>query len=424
MDGELFTGKIRVNPRRRHEAYVSVEGFPPTADVKLEGFRAQNRVIEGDVVVIRLDDVSAWPGLDDRGGGASGERNRRRRRGGASGGGGGGGGGGGASPPPDSPSTAVEDEDGWDDAEDDGAGDDDVDDGVDDGVDDDVVQSEDEDDDVAEASKFAMKARERERAEDAIRRALRAASMDAPPPRRPPSLETLADAAARGGPGGTPLRPTGRVVAVLEKSPKRDVVIGYVDVVDVEGGGGGKTSPKFAGNVPMLRLHPVDARLPFMSVEMSPKLLPPEIASQARERGLGKLKNALVSAKITRWSAGAVYPHAALIEILGEANALETVTAALIAEHAILGPDDFSADAIACLPEVPDRSERRAMGGAERGASDAEGFHEGPRGVHRPADRARFRRRAPRDDARRRRPRRRRAHRGRVALRDAEQRAG
>ena len=72
MDGELFTGKIRVNPRRRHEAYVSVEGFPPTADVKLEGFRAQNRVIEGDVVVIRLDDVSAWPGLDDRGGGASG----------------------------------------------------------------------------------------------------------------------------------------------------------------------------------------------------------------------------------------------------------------------------------------------------------------------------------------------------------------
>ena len=357
MDGELFTGKIRVNPRRRHEAYVSVEGFPPTADVKLEGFRAQNRVIEGDVVVIRLDDVSAWPGLDDRGGGASGERNRRRRRGGASGGGDGGG----ASPPPDSPSTAVEDEDedededGWDDAEDDGAGDDDVDDGVDDGVDDDVVQSEDEDDDVAEASKFTY------RQDYGVRAAcekLRAASMDAPPPRRPPALETLADAAASGGPGGTPLRPTGRVVAVLEKSPKRDVVIGYVDVVDVEGGGGGgkTSSPKFAGNVPMLRLHPVDARLPFMSVEMSPKLLPPEIASQARERGLGKLKNALVSAKITRWSAGMVYPHAALIEILGEANALETVTAALIAEHAILGPDDFSADAIACLPEVPERA--------------------------------------------------------------------
>jgi hypothetical protein len=34
--GELHAGKIRVNPHRRAEAYVSLEGLPH--DIKLDGF--------------------------------------------------------------------------------------------------------------------------------------------------------------------------------------------------------------------------------------------------------------------------------------------------------------------------------------------------------------------------------------------------
>ena len=64
--GELHVGKIRVNPHRRWEAYVSLEGVPH--DVKLDGFPAQNRTIEGDLVVIAVDPIASWPLLDDKNG--------------------------------------------------------------------------------------------------------------------------------------------------------------------------------------------------------------------------------------------------------------------------------------------------------------------------------------------------------------------
>ena len=46
----LHEGKIRVNPHRRQEAYVSLEGVPH--DVKIDGYAAQNRVIDGDTVAL------------------------------------------------------------------------------------------------------------------------------------------------------------------------------------------------------------------------------------------------------------------------------------------------------------------------------------------------------------------------------------
>ena len=100
------SGRSR-QPHRRWEAYVSLEGVPH--DVKLDGFPAQNRTIEGDVVVIAVDPIASWPILDDK----NGTPRRRSDRPGAARapsadaddagwtparGGGGGGGGGGDSP--------------------------------------------------------------------------------------------------------------------------------------------------------------------------------------------------------------------------------------------------------------------------------------------------------------------------------------
>ena len=64
--------------------------------------------------------------------------------------------------------------------------------------------------------------------------------VDAAGPVKPPSIATLAVAARRGGVNGTPLRPTGRVVAVSRTSPRRETVVGYVGFAEEEFGGGGK----------------------------------------------------------------------------------------------------------------------------------------------------------------------------------------
>ena len=76
--GHLHEGKIKVNPHRRQEAYVSLEGVPH--DVKIDGYDAQNRVIDGDTVVFAIDPMNDWPALEDK-------TPRRKRRGGGGGGG-------------------------------------------------------------------------------------------------------------------------------------------------------------------------------------------------------------------------------------------------------------------------------------------------------------------------------------------------
>ena len=60
----LHEGKIRVNPHRRQEAYVSLEGVPH--DVKIDGYAAQNRVIDGDTVVFAIDPIEDWPALEEK----------------------------------------------------------------------------------------------------------------------------------------------------------------------------------------------------------------------------------------------------------------------------------------------------------------------------------------------------------------------
>jgi hypothetical protein len=52
-DKHYFKGVIRINPKFRHRAYVSVEGFPN--DVLIEGDDNINRAMDGDEVVISLE---------------------------------------------------------------------------------------------------------------------------------------------------------------------------------------------------------------------------------------------------------------------------------------------------------------------------------------------------------------------------------
>ncbi|KAL2624039.1 hypothetical protein R1flu_008284 [Riccia fluitans] len=59
--GRAFRGVLRVNPHCRTEAYVTLEGVP--MDILIDGLSAQNRAMEGDVVVVQLNSFSVWPRL-------------------------------------------------------------------------------------------------------------------------------------------------------------------------------------------------------------------------------------------------------------------------------------------------------------------------------------------------------------------------
>ncbi|KAL1820502.1 hypothetical protein ACET3Z_015371 [Daucus carota] len=56
--GDVFRALFRVNAHNRLEAYCKIEGVP--IDILISGSDAQNRAVEGDIVVIEIDPLSLW----------------------------------------------------------------------------------------------------------------------------------------------------------------------------------------------------------------------------------------------------------------------------------------------------------------------------------------------------------------------------
>lgn len=60
----MYKGSIRINPRRRVHAYVTVDGI--STDIFIDGLPARNRAYEGDIVVCTYiisgmhDEVCRW----------------------------------------------------------------------------------------------------------------------------------------------------------------------------------------------------------------------------------------------------------------------------------------------------------------------------------------------------------------------------
>lgn len=73
-EGRIFVGCLRINGKRRNDAYVSVAGIP--IDVYFDGDRARNRGLEGDVVAIQLRPQGEWQGKNSAGKGCRGTATR------------------------------------------------------------------------------------------------------------------------------------------------------------------------------------------------------------------------------------------------------------------------------------------------------------------------------------------------------------
>jgi len=58
QDYKYFQGTIRINAKNRFDAYVTVPGI--SKDIYIDGVKARNRSLEGDVVVIEIFPKSQW----------------------------------------------------------------------------------------------------------------------------------------------------------------------------------------------------------------------------------------------------------------------------------------------------------------------------------------------------------------------------
>ncbi|PON59824.1 Nucleic acid-binding, OB-fold containing protein [Parasponia andersonii] len=151
-------------------------------------------------------------------------------------------------------------------------------------------------------------------------------------------------------------RPTGKVLAVIERSPRRDAVVGFLNVkqwisyqeICRKDAKKSKSALAFADHE-YIQLTPTDPRFPKMMVlvQCLPKCL-----KERLENGDVTLEMELVAARIDNWGEDSLVPQACVSHTFGRAGELEPQLTAILFENAICS-SEFSPKSLACLPHLP-----------------------------------------------------------------------
>ncbi|KAA8538508.1 hypothetical protein F0562_028121 [Nyssa sinensis] len=151
-------------------------------------------------------------------------------------------------------------------------------------------------------------------------------------------------------------RPTGRVVAIIERSPRRDAVVGFLSAkpwgTNREGhkkDSKKKKNPLLSSNCEFMMLSPTDPKFPKMMVFV--RDLPDCIRKRLEDGGV-TVEKELVAARIDNWGEENDFPQAYVTRVFGRGGEIEPQIAAILFENAILSPE-FSPESLSCLPHVP-----------------------------------------------------------------------
>lgn len=154
-------------------------------------------------------------------------------------------------------------------------------------------------------------------------------------------------------------RPSGRVVAIIEKSNRRNTIIGFLSTRQMHMHNNQtsrlplKKNKKHAPSPASMKEHviltPNDPRFPNMVIFVTS--LPPNIKERLDTED-PTVKMELVVAKINTWSEYCILPEASVIQILGRGGEIETQISAIFLENAI--PKlTFTSEIISCLSNFP-----------------------------------------------------------------------
>ncbi|KAF4348208.1 hypothetical protein G4B88_017168 [Cannabis sativa] len=147
-------------------------------------------------------------------------------------------------------------------------------------------------------------------------------------------------------------RPTGKVLAVIERSPLRGTVVGFLNVKQwiscQENAKKNKISLAFSDQE-YIQLTPTDPKFPKMIVLVQSL---PECLKERLENGDMNIEKELVAARIDIWGEESILPQACILHTFGRGGELESQLSAILFENAICS-SKFSPQSLACLPHLP-----------------------------------------------------------------------
>ncbi|KAL3504124.1 hypothetical protein ACH5RR_033965 [Cinchona calisaya] len=151
-------------------------------------------------------------------------------------------------------------------------------------------------------------------------------------------------------------RPTGRVVGIIERSPRRNTVVGYLGVkqwIRVREGNrkdSKKNKLPFTNlNQECIMLTPTDPKFPKMMVPL--RSLPESIMNRL-EASDATVEMDLVAAQIVGWEEESNFPEVHVTRTFGRGGEIEAQIAAILFENAI-NASEFSPETLSCIPHGP-----------------------------------------------------------------------
>jgi DIS3-like exonuclease 2 len=148
-------------------------------------------------------------------------------------------------------------------------------------------------------------------------------------------------------------RATAEVVGIFEFSKRRTTIIGVLRAGTINPDGDDDKSKGKKTDRSHLSFIPTDARLPSMLVRHD------KISKECRQKLIKEASNAdmvtrtLVMAHIDRWNATTPYPFVIVDGEIGEAGSLQAETRALLEQEGIIDDDVFNKGVLSCLPPTP-----------------------------------------------------------------------
>lgn len=151
-------------------------------------------------------------------------------------------------------------------------------------------------------------------------------------------------------------RPTGRVIAIIERSPRRDTIVGFLNVKQwlYYRELCRREAKKSKNRLPFteheyIQLTPTDPRLPKMMVLVSGL---PDGIKKRLEKSDVTLEIELVAARIDNWDEASPVPQACILHSFGQGGKIVPQLDAILFENAIC-TSKFSPESLDCLPSLP-----------------------------------------------------------------------
>ncbi|KAJ0026325.1 hypothetical protein Pint_08219 [Pistacia integerrima] len=149
-------------------------------------------------------------------------------------------------------------------------------------------------------------------------------------------------------------RPTGRVLAIIESSPRRDCIVGYLNVnqwLNYRDGYKEEMTKKggLISKHECIQLTPTDPKFPKMMVLVKDL---PDCIKKRLEEGHATLEMELVAAEILYWGEESPFPQAHVSRVFGRGGEVGPHINAILYENAVCC-SEFSPESLSCLPSVP-----------------------------------------------------------------------